>query len=152
MPLYGIVTSWHDIPRQRLFYPSLFPCSLISGGYGAATGLLMCYFPPYLAVFAVCTPDGVVFEVVFGLFLFLFLRFARAWNACTHGTCFSNFTFLPRGRAEPPSHWAWLWGPLFWSILVLPHAGRSMSTVTTRSEQCASSGSMGNQSRTRYPP
>jgi hypothetical protein len=36
--------------------------------------------------------------------------------------------------------------------LFLPHAGRGMSTVTTWSERCASSGSMGNLSGTRYPP
>ena len=31
--------------------------------------------------------------------------------------------------------------------LVLPHVGRGMSTVTTRSERCASSGSLGNSSK-----
>jgi hypothetical protein len=37
-------------------------------------------------------------------------------------------------------------------FLVLPHVGRRMSTVTTWSKQCASSGSMANSSGTRYPP
>ena len=35
--------------------------------------------------------------------------------------------------------------------MVSSHAGRCMSIVTTRSERCASSGSMGNSSGTRYP-
>ena len=34
----------------------------------------------------------------------------------------------------------------------MPHAGRGMSTVTTWSKRCASSGSMGNSSGTQYPP
>ena len=40
----------------------------------------------------------------------------------------------------------------FWLILVSPHVGRGMSIVTSWSERCASSGSMGNPSGTRYPP
>ena len=36
--------------------------------------------------------------------------------------------------------------------LVSPHVGRGMSTVTMLSKLCASSGSMGNLSGTRYPP
>ena len=36
--------------------------------------------------------------------------------------------------------------------LFTPHVERGMSTVTTWSEQCTSSGSMGNSSGTRYPP
>jgi hypothetical protein len=36
--------------------------------------------------------------------------------------------------------------------LILPHARRGMSTITTRLERCTSLGSMGNSSGTRYPP
>jgi hypothetical protein len=42
--------------------------------------------------------------------------------------------------------------PCYRQILVSPHVGRGMSTVTTWSERCTSSGSMGNSSGTRYPP
>ena len=34
----------------------------------------------------------------------------------------------------------------------MPHVGRGMSTITTKSKQCASSRSMGNSSGTRCPP
>jgi hypothetical protein len=47
----------------------------------------------------------------------------------------------PRGR-----------GALLKAGLFSPHAGRGMSTVTTWSERCASSGSIGNSSGTQYPP
>ena len=33
-----------------------------------------------------------------------------------------------------------------------PHAWRGLSTITMRSERCASLGSMGNLSGTQYPP
>ena len=54
---------------------------------------------------------------------------------------FSDALFDPRGRDA-----------LLRASLVSPHAGRGMSTITTRSERCASSVLMGNLSRTRYSP
>jgi hypothetical protein len=41
-------------------------------------------------------------------------------------------------------YYKWVW--------FRPHAGRGMSSITTWSERCAWSGSMGNPSGTRYPP
>jgi hypothetical protein len=66
----------------------------------------------------------------------------RGFRALAPASLFSNALYDPRGCG------ALLQG----RFLVLPHVGRGMSTVTMWSERCASSGSMGNLSGTRYPP
>jgi hypothetical protein len=66
----------------------------------------------------------------------------RGFRALAPASLFPDALYDPRGCG------ALLQG----MFLVLPHVGRGMSTITMWSEQCASSGSMGNLSGTRYPP
>jgi hypothetical protein len=102
MPYHGVVMMWRDIPRQRPFYPSLLPVLSDLGVamlQGALQGVIFHLLQPY-SQFTLPVVSSSRWRWV----SFLFSRFACVCNACTHGMCFLNFSFLPRSHAEPPSH------------------------------------------------
>jgi hypothetical protein len=86
------------------------------------------------------TPDGLSPRTLGGVSRGLALTSSRVARTLLHLSLMS--LLIPRDRVAL----------LKVRGLFLPHAGRGMSTVSTWSEWCASSGSKGNSSGTRYPP